>query len=398
MGFNLKSLLPYAAGAVAGGVMNQFAPTRNYSALGSAAAGALTNKKSPVTGALQGFAGGGVGSAIGGGLSSKTGFGEGAMSGLKTYGNSIPGFGGVGTSNPTGVFAKWLTPSAMQGTSSMTKPGVAGSASGFSLNTPQQTQRMDVQRALGTMPAATTAAATGAPSSALPSSGGIQTAPLAKNGLMDKFLGGGSNMGQMAAGVVLPAVAGMMQPEYEAPDFSGDFAKINQEVANNPYRTQAAGYMSGQLQQPIGADAASARAVSALRNQRQKEQDIKSLTQQFVAANPGADLANNSAYQNALLNYNRDFAASEEAQNAQIQYTYDAQQRAQNLQIATELGSMGDDQINVLLAEMGINAQQAIQKAQYDAGRGQAMTDLASTIGAELVKRGLGTPKATVTA
>jgi hypothetical protein len=218
-----------------------------------------------------------------------------------------------------------------------------------------------------------------------------------KNFFQNMFKGeGDTNMGQLMAGAGIPALAGMMQPAYEAPDFSGGFAKIQQAMDTNPYRNAAAQYLSRELSAPIGQDATAANAIAQRNSDLQMQENLRSGRLEFAAKNPGNDITNNSAmqdYQAKLLGYQN---LNDQARNAQTQFLYDTQQRAQKTQQATELAAMGDDQINVLLAEMGITAQQAIAKAQYDAGRGQSMTDFASTIGAELFKRGLGTPQATV--
>lgn len=385
-----KKALPYAAGALTGSVMSSFAPTAKYAAAGSAAAGALTNKKNPLAGTLQGGVGGGVGAAGAGalkGFTSGTGAGDQAWNAFKGYGSSIPGMGGIGTSAPKGALAKFLTPQSIQ------NPGQKLVQSG-----PARTsQGVQVPSTMTPMSAFknTTTGATGTPSSSTPSGFNPKK-------LVSSIMGGGDQQGinplMLGAGVMLPAMAGAMQPEYEPPDLSGTFNNINEKMETNPYRKQAAEYMGTTLQQPIGADASAARAVSALRSQRQKEQDLQTIMKHFQAENPGANFSNNSAYIKAVNDYNTELAASEEAQNAQLQFQYDTQQRTQNLAIAKELANMGDEQINVLLAEAGITAQQAMDKAMYDAGRGQSMTDFASTIGAELFRRGLGTPQATVAA
>lgn len=390
MGFKWKSLLPAAAGALTGGVMGQFAKTAPYAAAGSAAAGTLTNKKNPLAGAAMGATGGAVGGAVGGGIKGAfqntssnpfAGFGGGAMEGLKSYGSSIPGFGGIGTSNPTGVMAKFLTPQSIQGQNAVLKNGTnmytpmgsGPSSAGGKLVGYQPTK-------LGAANMATTAA-TG---SAAPS--GATGKGINFKNLFNGGTGGGSTGGMnipgMAAGAGVSMLGNMFAPKVEAPNFSGVTEPIKAMITNpNSDTAAAAQYYKTQMNAPVGGDAADARAVSALRNQRQKEQDIKSLTQQFMAANPGVDINNNSAYRDTLLNYNRDFLASEEAQNAQIQFEYDNQQRANKSAAAAAVAQMDQAQIQSLvnLAQLDVNS--IMLQTGMDYSDAQATKQLGATLG-----------------
>jgi hypothetical protein len=383
-----KRFLPALAGAVVGGASNQFDLTKPYSAALSAGAGALANKKNPVSGALQGFAGGGVGSAIGGGLTSKTGFGAGAMSGLKTYGNSIPGFGGVGTSNPTGVFAKWLTPQAMQGTGSMTssaspsgilqgqkRVGVDGQFGPWQAQSPMQT--MPAFSAPSPVSSVTPAKSTGLPK---------------KNFFQNMFKGeGGTNMGQLVAGAAIPALAGMMVPETPAPDFSSVTGPLKDRINNpSPMAKQAENFYSGTISAPSGASAESGIANARLISDRQRAENLRSINQYFSAATPGANYTNSSAYTDAVTKMNAQMDQNYAAQAAQIQYEYDMAQRADKMAAAQAIQQMDTAQIQSLAALANLDVEAIMLKTGMDYGNAQQTKQFAAQVGQIMMENAMG--------
>jgi hypothetical protein len=151
-------------------------------------------------------------------------FGSGAMSGLKTYGSSIPGFKGIGTDNPTGALAKFITPN--RGVASSTPTSSLAQSSGSNM----AQQRAKVQQSLGMNPNAVTlepitVSKFSAPSTPSSSIVPTQSAGLPKQSLMSSFLPqqGGGRTGRAAdeeltsplqplAGTLLPSLAQLHAP------------------------------------------------------------------------------------------------------------------------------------------------------------------------------------------
>ena len=377
-----KSLLPYAAGALTGGVMGQFSATAPFAAAGSAAAGALTNSKNRLGGALQGFAGGGIGSAIGGGIAGKNGFGAGAMEGLKSYGNSIPGFGGVGTSNPTGALAKFFTPQSIQNPginpNSMTVAGKASFAPapyGTNFKMPNLT-------------APVTGATTGAGTSA-PAAGGMFK-NLFGGAQGTAGAGTGTNWAGVAGGAAIPAVVSALSPKVSAPDLSSISGPLKDQVNNTYANSAAKAYYNQQLSNPIGVDSTNGLAVDKLAHDKQLEENLRSFDQQWKASMGGQDMTNNSEYQTQRQKMIQDSEANWTAQQAQTQFQYDQQQQQNKQAAAVALQGMDDSQLNALAGLAQYDLTTIMAQFQMDATSAQQIQELAATASSLIMQKSLG--------
>lgn len=391
MGFNLKSILPYLAGAAGSGISSQFSALSPFSAAIGAGAGALTNSKSPLTGALQGFAGGGVGSTLAGGLkgaftgapgsSALSNFGTGAMSGLQSFGSSIPGFGGVGTSNPTGALAKFFTPGggtpatgANTPAMSMTGGGV-GNVNGIKLS--------DQNTPTGFRMTATPSG--GSSSLATPTLGNTTGA----TGNVASAMSPMNMFKSMIPGAAVAGIGGLLSPTPEAPDYSGVKNDLMARaeaanVANQPAMTQ---YLST-LNAPTGASAEAGIANARLINERQKADANKAIMQQFQANN--GNTTGNSAYNDAITKSNAAYDQNYSAQAAQLQFEYDNQQQQQKMAAATALQGMDSSQLQFYAGLANLDIQTIQDKFQLDAGRAQGLKDIATQAGALMMEKGLG--------
>lgn len=399
MGFNLKSILPYLAGAGASGVSSQFSALAPFSAAIGAGAGALADKKNPLGGAAAGFAGGGVGSTLAGGIknsfSTGTGnlfdkFGSGAMTGLKSYGNSIPGFGGVGTANPTGAFAKFFSPGQSQADilkngTSLYKPNTAGTGynptAAFNLASEHTPTGLKF-----------TASPNGAPSFTPPSS------PFSNFANTSSGTGGtaptGSAMNMFKSLIPGAAVAGigsLLSPTPPAPDYSGVMNQFQNQIqtGGDPEARQAAKtQFLSTLAQPNGASAESAVANAKLINDRQKADSLKQIQDQFSANN--GSLTGNSAYDNAVTKSNAAYDQNYAAQASQAQFQADQFQAQQKQAAATALSGMDDTQLQYYAGLAGLSVQQIQDQFQLDAGRAQGLKDIATQAGGLMMEKGLG--------
>jgi hypothetical protein len=397
MGNFLKKVLPYAAGALAGGVSNQFSALKPFSAAISAGAGALTNSKNRIGGALQGFAGGGVGSAIGGGVTSKNGFGEGAMAGLKTYGNSIPGFGGVGTANPTGAMAKFFTPQSIQNpTSKFPMSPIGGGTNVNSMSVGDQTPAYKPFATAATTPAFNTAGAVGAPAAA--ASGSIQN-----KSLIDKLFSGGKSLMQgagntaqqgganwlgAAAGAALPMAVSAMTPDVEAPDFSSISDPLKQQVMNSKNPDALAFY-----KQQLGAqgvDSTPGLAVDKRTHDLQLQDNLRSFDQQWKASMGGQDMTNNSEYQAQRQKIIQDAERNWTANQSQFQFQYDQAQQQQKYAAAAALQGMDDSQLNALAGLAQYDLMTIMTQFQMDATSAQQIQELAATASSLIMQKSLG--------
>ncbi len=390
MGFNLKSILPYLAGAAGSGISSQFSALSPFSAAIGAGAGALTNKKSPLTGALQGFAGGGVGSTLAGGLkgaftgqpgsSALNNFGTGAMSGLQSFGSSIPGFGGIGTDNPTGALAKFFSPAASKigpntPAMSMASGGV-GNTAGFKLS--------DTNTPTGFRMNATPSG--GAASLAAPV---ISNPAAAATGNVASRMNPMEMFKNMIPGIATAGIGSFLAPTPEAPDYSGVkndlMARAEaSRVASQPAMTQ---YLST-LNAPTGASAEAGIANARLINERQKADANKAIMQQFQANN--GNTMGNSAYNDAITKSNAAYDQNYAAQAAQLQFEYDNQQQQQKMAAANALSGMDDSQLQFYAGLANLDIQTIQDKFQLDAGRAQGLKDIATQAGALMMEKGLG--------
>lgn len=376
-----SSFGPYIAGAVGSGVANQFSPLAPFSAAIGAGAGALTNSSNRLAGAAQGFAGGGVGSALGGGIkgafsgtpgtSGLDNFGTGAMSGLQTFGNSIPGFGGVGTSNPTGAFAKFFSPSSSgvgQGTSAngfSLSPGTAASNTAYPSSLPSFS---------GTSGIGATSGAAGSPSGSLVGASQNGANPM-------------SMFSSMLPGAAVALGGGLLAPQVAPPDYSGPMSQFQGQIDNSINPAAAAQYNSI-LNTPNGASAEGAVANAKLINDRAKAAADKSITDQFSANN--GSTTGNTAYNNAITKSDSAYDANYEAQAQQAQFQADQLQSQQKLAAAQALQGMNDTQLNAYAQLDGLSVQQIQEKFTLDQATAASVKQIAATAGQLMMEKGLG--------
>lgn len=375
----LQSFLPYLAGAVGSGISSQFSALSPFSAAIGTGAGALADLKNPLGGAAAGFAGGGVGSTLAGGVkgafsgapgtSALDNFGSGAMSGLQSFGNSIPGFGGVGTSNPTGAFAKFFAPSStstIQNGSKYFSPATGGGYNPTGLALPSSNGLSS--------PVMNTTAASGTPTGSSSSSGGP----------MNLFK-------SLLPGVAVAGLGNILSPTPPPPDYSGvlDQFKNQVQTGGDPAaRAAAEQQFMSTLNTPNGASAEDAVANAKLINDRQKAAAAKDITDQFSANN--GSTTGNSAYNDAITKSNAAYDQNYAAQAAQAQYNADQLQGQQKQAAATALQGMDDTQLQYYAGLAGMSLQQIQDKFQLDAGRAQSLANIATQAGTLLMEKGLG--------
>lgn len=378
MGFNLKSLFPYLAGAAGSGLSSQFSALAPFSAAIGAGAGALTNSKNPLVGAAQGFAGGGVGSTLAGGVkglfSGGTGgaldnFGSGAMSGLKSFGNSVPGFGGVGTSTPTGSLAKFFS-----GGGGAPPPSTGGFTFGSQ----------------STAPASNTAPYK-APSFNTPASNFVNTAsgtggntPAGAINPMEMFK-------NMIPGMAVAGAGSLLAPKVAAPDYSGvknDLMNRIQTGGNPEARNAAMQQYLSTVNAPTGASAEAGLANARLVNDRQKADSLKQIQDQFSANN--GSLTGNSAYDAAVTKSNAAYDQNYAANAGQLQFQYDNQQQQQKMAAANALQGMDDTQLQYYAGLAGLDIMQIQEKTGMDVASATAIKNIAQTAGEMMMQKGLG--------
>lgn len=385
MSFNLKSLFPYLAGAGASGLSSQFSALAPFSAAIGAGAGALTNSKNRLAGAAQGFAGGGVGSTLAGGvkglLSGGTGgaldkFGGGAMSGLQSYGNSIPGFGGVGTDNPTGAFAKFFS-----GNNGST-PGTYSNTNGFTLGADDGSRYSNTSNQI--QPPTFTG---GAPNVNTPGSNFLNTnsgtggnTPPGSLSPMDMFK-------KIIPGAAVAGIGSLLAPQVQAPDYSGVKADLTSHIQNSQNPAALKQYMDT-LNTPNGASAEAGVANARLINERQKADALKQIQDQFSANN--GSLTGNSAYDAAVTKSNAAYDQNYSAQAAQTQFQYDQQQQQQKMAAANALQGMDDTQLKYYAGLADLDIMQIQEKTGMDVASAQAIKNIASTAGQLLMEKSLG--------
>lgn len=388
MGFNLKSIFPYLAGAAGSGVASQFSALSPFSAAIGAGAGALANSKNRLAGAAQGFAGGGVGSTLAGGVkglfngtagsSALDNFGSGAMSGLKSFGGSIPGFGGVGTDNPTGALAKFFSPGS---NSSSAAPG--GFSIGNQSPSPASNTAPYKMPSFNSMPSPSFSAST--PSSNLmnTSSGFGGSTPTGSMNTMDMFK-------SLVPGAAVAGIGSLLAPKVEAPDYSGvmDQFKNQIQTGGNPEARQAAmNQYLGTLGTPDGASGESAVANARLINERQKADAVKQIQDQFSANN--GSLTGNSAYDAAITKSNAAYDQNYAAQAAQAQYQADQAQQQNKLAAANALAGMDQTQLQYYAGLAGLSIEQIQEKTGMDVASANAIKNIAATAGEMMMQKSL---------
>ena len=379
MAFNMKSILPYIAGAGASGLASQFSALSPFQAAIGAGAGALTNSKNPLGGALQGFAGGGVGSSLAGGVKNMFNsgaqgsvwdkFGSGLGSGLQSFGSSIPGFGGVGSSNPTGMFAKMFAGTPSQ--SDVLKNGTqyySPNGSGTGYNRTNVALPSSGGSAMPSFTASSATAANNAPAS------GMSPMNMFKN---------------LIPGMAVAGLGSALSPTPNAPDYSPVKAELlaaqnSANAANAPAIQQYLNTLSA----PTGGSAESGVANARLINDRQKAQAQKDIMDQFSANN--GSTTGNSAYNTALTKSNAAYDQNYSAQAAQTQFEYDTMQQQQKMAAAQALSGLNNDQLQFYAGLANLDVQTIQDQFQLDAGRAQGLKDIATQAGQLMMEKGLG--------
>lgn len=372
-----QSILPYAAGALGSGISSQFSALSPFSAAIGAGAGALSDLSNPLGGAAAGFAGGGVGSTLAGGIkgaftgtpgsSALDNFGSGAMSGLQSFGSSIPGFGGVGTSNPTGAFAKFFAPSSGANSVGTNGFSLGGGGSLPSNISPFNSPTFGSNNGLASPSLGST-------------SGAGSITPAGSTGPMSMFK-------SLAPGLAVAGLGNLLSPVPAAPDYSGIQADLTNKIQsnNNP---AALAYENSVLNTPNGASAEDAVANAKLINDRQKAAADKAITDQFSANN--GSTTGNSAYNDAITKSDAAYDQNYSAQAAQAQFQADQLQSQQKQAAATALQGMDDTQLQYYAGLAGLSVQQIQDKFQLDAGRAQSLANIATQAGTLMMEKGLG--------
>jgi hypothetical protein len=381
MGNIFKKFLPAIAGAVTGGVMSNMGNAANYSALGSTAAGALAagaTKQNIGGGALQGFAGGGVGAGIAGGIKSNTGFGGGFMNGLKSFGNSIPGFGGVGTANPTGAMAKFFTPQSIQ--SGNAKNGMTAigqmSPTGNRASFAPSPLKPSIQTPKFTAPSAS-----GTPAGSI--SGSI--------GDRFKSIGGGNggmNIGQFGAGMAMPMIASALTPDVNATDFSSVTGPLREQIAASKDPQVEAFYRQQMAANPV--DSTPGLAVDKLAHDKQVADNLRTFDQQWTNAMAGQDPTNNSEYQVQRQKILSDAEANWTANQSQFQFQYDQMQQQQRYAAAAALQGLSDSQLNAYASLAQYDAYTLSEQTGMELAKAENLIKIGQTAGEMLMQKSLG--------
>jgi hypothetical protein len=384
-----KKILPYAAGALTGGVSNQFSALKPFSAALSAGAGALANKDNRLQGALQGFVGGGAGSALGAGLSGFFGkqgtnavsnFGNNAWSGLQSYGSSIPGMKGVGTANPTGALAKFFSPAAQTPSSSMTSGIQNKSLVPGRSTSPLLATSLGAERRAASLPTSLSGFSAGLPSTASATPTVFQQA----SNIMPQAAGKVNPMEafkNVIPGAAISMLGGIMSPgPTSSPDYSGIASDLRSQIENNPYQKQAADYYTGVLGTPNGQSGLDSIALQVKALEDQRTEALRQNEFQF-AGNMNGNYVGNSDYQRAVAKINQGYDTTLTALRAQAQIEQDRLQTANKQAAANALAGLSSQQLSYYAGLAGLSIQQLQEQFQLDAGRAQALKDLATNAG-----------------
>lgn len=395
-GIRYKSLASLGAGAGAGALSSMIPGLKNFSPAISAGAGALANRKGqPIQGALQGFMGGGAGSTLlGGGKGMIQGltqpggtFGKAiqnfmpaASTGALNYAGAIPGFGGVGTSNPTGVFAKFL--SGNKGAAAAATPSVAASPmSSFGRNLPLSS------RDTGNLPMNFSGLnpATTAPGAAVQTPSVLQ-AQAAKPGLMQGILDQFKNA---APGAAVSMMGNLFAPKVEVPDVAAvgrDLqAQLKSGEAGDPIAKELGmTELKRVLNQPLGTPPESAFTLGDIKGTEQKQEALKNLVNQWKGLRPGADFSNDPEFQKQYQKIEQYYDEIRQAQRDQQTFEYTQQQLQQKYNYMVQ--ALGLDQaqmqqymqlaqleVDQLVMEYGLSVEEATQFKQLFGDVGQMM-------------------------
>jgi hypothetical protein len=294
------------------------------------------------------------------------------MEGLKSFGGSIPGMGGVGTSNPTGALAKFFSPAAA---------GAAGAAAGGGGSV------FDARSGLQNAVARSVGGGARLPSSGTPGSSFMQGGSPSVSGSMNAM----DMFKKMIPGAAVGFLGSAMAPEVDAPDYSGvknDLMNRIQTGGNPEARAAAMKEYMSTLSAPTGASAEAGMANAKLISDRQKEESLKGIQQQFAANN--GNTMGNSAYDDAVMKSNRAYDQNYAAQAAQLQFEYDNQQKVQKLAAAKALEGMDDTQLQYYAGLAGLDIMSIQEKTGMDVASANAIKGIAQTAAELMMQKSLG--------
>jgi len=190
----------------------------------------------------------------------------------------------------------------------------------------------------------------------------------AMGGIFDSFK-------DVLPGAAVSMLGNLFAPKVEAPDFSGITQGLREQVTNpvgNEFRALGGDELRRILTTPVGTPPEAAFAQGDIYSNRQLEDDLKNLRQQFKAVNPAADVEGNSAYlreQGRLTERAREqrTAARDELSFAfereQLQRRVQAMQEALNIDQAqmSQLIELAQLDIGQIMLQAGLTAQEAMQ-------------------------------------
>ena len=360
-GIRYKSLASYGAGAGAGALSSLIPGLKNFSPAIAAGAGALANRKGqPWKGALQGFTGGGAGSSLLGGaggaikgLSQPGGtFGKavsGFLPGIKQagldYAGAIPGFGGIGTDQPTGKIAQ-----AFQGFGSG-----GGTGNIRALDTPidvagggQIIGARDM-RGVGNIPAQPARGALDiAASQDAAKQGGL-------GGIFDQFK-------DKLPGAGVAILGDLLAPKVDAPDFSGIGDKLRGELqAGTLGDPEARGLGMTELRRVLGEGIGNvpdtAFNLGDIENQNAKQKALGNYVNQWKSIRPGADFSNDPEFQRGYSEIEEQYDRVRAAQRDQQSFEYNQQQLQQKYNYMVQALGLDQYQMNqyIELAQLDVN-------------------------------------------
>jgi hypothetical protein len=381
MGNFLKKVLPYAAGALGGSVANMFSATKPYAAAISAGAGALTNSKNRVGGALQGFAGGGLGAAATGALKSGSagyGAGNGAWEGLKQFGGTIPGFGGIGTSNPTGAMAKFFSPK-------QTSFGAAPSSVPTS-STPNQDAMMKFKAGMygNQSPMFDSSTKFTLPTSSTAPAGNVATGGSGSS-IGDTFKKFGGGMMDYLPGTGVMMAGNLLSPSVSEPDFAGATAALRNAAAQPTSDPDATAFYKETLSPNSFVDSEPGLAVDKRVHDQQLADTLRAFDLQTTAAMGGQNPSNNSEIQKQRADIIDRANASWTANQSQFQFQYDQARKTQQMQAATALSGMATEQRNMILQLAQLDIGAIMYKTGLDAAEAASFKDMFSAVGTNMM-------------
>lgn len=433
MGFDFGSFL----GGAGGGLVSNLIPgLKQFSPAISAGIGALANKDNRLGGAMQGFAGGGLGQSLGSGISqgiggltkpggtfgkAMSGFGAGAQAGAKNYMNAIPGMGGTFSgagvdAGPQGALAKFFggmgsgkrQPAAPQKVS-------GGGTNPFSISKEVGTQNLNpYQQASSNMGVAPTPTPGSVPSVQNASAGtgpGVlskifgqagATTPEKQSSMMDQFK-------KAAIGTGIAGIGDMFAPKVETPNVAGigqDLqARMQAGELGDPVAKKAGMQeLLATLGRPMGEVPMSAFNLGDSKSDEAKIKALQNYTNHWKNIRPGADFSNDAEFQRGYQEIVQEYDNNRIMERDQQQFQYDQQQRqekynymvqALNIDQAQmeQYIALADLEVNQLMMEYGISAQEATEFKSLFADFGQNISEGGQQQGQSPIQINLGQPE-----